>query len=131
MGFMPGCNRKGCNRYTTCTECGHRFEIVKRGDEDPYEARSRRDDNRDKAAYGRGSTSGGYGRSSYGLQSATFDGLPALKRHVSGKTEFFYGTNAMGEIDLNDIQHGHAVIRNGKLVYKRRPGESSPVVDRD
>jgi hypothetical protein len=42
----------------------------------------------------------------------------------------FYGTNAVGEIDIDDIQHGHAVIRDGKLVYKRRPGESTPVVDK-
>jgi hypothetical protein len=47
-----------------------------------------------------------------------------FQRHLSGKSEFFYGTNA-----VDDIQHGHAVIRNGKLVYKRRPGESTPVID--
>jgi len=42
-----------------------------------------------------------------------------------------YGVNAVGDIDVNDIQHGHAVIRNGKLVYKRRPGESTPVVNKE
>jgi hypothetical protein len=92
-------------------------------------AQKRRDGNRGKSSYGRGSTSGAYGRSSYSFESATFDGLPALKRRLSGKTEFFYGVNAVGEIDVDDIQHGHAVIRNGKLVYKRRPGESTPVID--
>ncbi len=92
-------------------------------------AEKRREGNRGKTSYGRGSTSGAYGRGSYNFQSATFDGLPALKRHLSGKTEFFYGANAVGEIDVDDIQHGHAVIRNGKLVYKRRPGESTPVID--
>lgn len=91
----------------------------------------RRDRNRGKSSYGRGSSSGAYGRSSYNFQSATFDGLPALKRQLSGKTEFFYGTNAVGEIDVDDIQHGHAVIRNGKLVYKRRPGESDPVINKE
>lgn len=84
-----------------------------------------------QASYGRGSASGGYGRGSYSFENATFDGLPALKRQLSGKTEFFYGVNAVGEIDVDDVQHGHAVIRNGKLVYKRRPGESTPVVDRE
>ncbi len=90
----------------------------------------RRERNRNKTAYGRGSSSGAYGRGSYNFEAATFDGLPALKRHLSGKTEFFYGTNTSGEIDVNDVQHGHAVIRNGQLVYKRRPGESTPVVDK-
>jgi hypothetical protein len=90
-----------------------------------------REERRGQTAYGRGSRSGGYGRGSYNFESATFDGLPALKRHLSGKTEFFYGTNAVGEIDVDDIQHGHAVIRNGKLVYKRRPGESTPIVNKD
>ena len=89
-----------------------------------------RSQNRDKATYGRGSTSGAYGRSSYSFESATFDGLPAIKRRLSGKTEFFYGVNVDENIDLNDCKHGHAVIRNGKLVYKRRPGEELPVVNK-
>lgn len=36
-------------------------------------AQRRRDGNRGKTAYGRGSTSGVYGRGSYNFQSATFD----------------------------------------------------------
>lgn len=92
--------------------------------------RQGRDANRDKTAYGRGSTSGAYGRGSYNFVAATFDGLPAIKRHLSGKTEFFYGEGVDGTIDINDRKHGHAVIRNGKLVYKRRPGEEEPVVNK-
>lgn len=92
--------------------------------------RQRREANRDKTAYGRGSTSGAYGRGSYNFEAATFDGLPAIKRHLSGKTEFFYGTGVDGSIDINDRKHGHAVIKNGKLVYKRRPGEEEPVVNK-
>jgi hypothetical protein len=52
----------------------------------------------------------------------------ACPHSSDGKTEFFYGTNAVGDIDVDDIQHGHAVIKNGN---KRRPGESTPVVDTD
>lgn len=81
--------------------------------------RRRRGTNRDKATYRRGS---------YTFQSSTFDGLPALKRRRGdGALEIFYQE---GGVDLNDHRHGHAVIRNGKLVYKRRPGEENPVVNR-
>lgn len=88
--------------------------------------------NQGKSTYGRGSTSGGYGRSSYSYQSATFDGLPALKRtRQDGATEFFYHEGAVDEVNLDDRSHGHAVIKNGKLVYKRLPGQENPVVNRE
>lgn len=57
--------------------------------------------------------------------------LTVSRRSSDGALEFFYGTNAAGEIDMDDRTHGHAVIKNGELVYKRRPGESHPVVDKD
>lgn len=124
---MGLCMNPRCNGTDwLCSKCKKMFPALAASI-----AQRRRERNRGKTAYGRGSTSGAYGRGSYNFQSATFDGLPALKRHLSGKTEFFYGTNAVGDIDVDDIQHGHAVIRDGKLVYKRRPGESTPVVDND
>lgn len=92
-------------------------------------AAKRREGNRGKTAYGRGSTSGAYGRSSYSMKSGTFDGLPSLSRkRGDGATEIFYQA---GTVDMDDANHGHAVIKNGKLVYKRRPGESTPVIDED
>ena len=92
-------------------------------------AAKRREGNQGKTGYGRGSTSGGYGRSSYSMQSGTFDGLPSLSRkRGDGATEIFYQA---GVVDMDDVNHGHAVIKNGKLVYKRRPGESTPVIDND
>ncbi len=91
------------------------------------EAAERRAANRDKTTYGRGSTSEQYGRSSYSMKEGTFDGHPSLsRRRDDGATEIFYGP---APVDMNDPNHGHAVIKNGKLVYKRRPGESTPVVN--
>lgn len=91
------------------------------------EAAERRAANRDKTTYGRGSTSEQYGRSSYSMKEGTFDGHPSLsRRRDDGATEIFYGP---APVDMNDPNHGHAVIKNGKLVYKRRPGETTPVVD--
>ena len=93
------------------------------------EARER---NKGKSNYGRGSTSGGYGRSSYSHQAATFDGQPALKRtREDGATEFFFHPSAVDPVDLDDRKHGHAVIKGGKLVYKRLPGQQNPVVNRE
>ena len=89
--------------------------------------RSRRSAGR--ANYGQNSGSGGYGRSSYSMRSGTFDGLPSLSRkRDDGAIEIFYQE---GSVDLDDPDHGHAVIKDGKLVYKRRPGESNPVIDND
>lgn len=56
---------------------------------DPYckvqrQAQSGRQASQGKSSYGRGSTSGAYGRSGYSFESATFDGLPALKRRRPG-----------------------------------------------
>jgi hypothetical protein len=83
--------------------------------------------NQGKGNYGRGSTSGGYGRSSYSMRAGVFDGLPSLSRkRDDGAIEIFYQA---GSVDLDDEKHGHAVIKNGRLIYKRRPGESTPVID--
>ena len=93
---------------------------------------SARDSNKGKSNYGRGSTCGGYGRSSYSHQAATFDGQPALKRtREDGATEFFFHPSAVDPVDLDDRKHGHAVIKGGKLVYKRLPGQQNPVVNRE
>jgi hypothetical protein len=63
------------------------------------------------------------------MRSGTFDGYSSLSRtRGDGATEIFYGPNP---VEMDDVNHGHAVIKNGKLVYKRRPGESTPVVDND
>ena len=92
-------------------------------------ATKKRERNQGKTAYGRGSTSGAYGRSSYSMRSGTFDGLPSLSRkRGDGAIEIFYQA---GSVDMDDANHGHAVIKNGRLVYKRRPGESTPVIDED
>lgn len=91
--------------------------------------RDRRTANAGKTSYGRGSSSGGYGRSSYSMQSGTFDGLPSLSRtRGDGAREIFYQA---GTVDMDDPMHGHAVIKNGRLIYKRRPGETTPVIDND
>ena len=89
----------------------------------------RRQERQGQTTYNRGSRSGGYGRSSYSMRSGTFDGMPSLSRQRDdGATEIFYQE---GGVDMDDAAHGHAVIKNGKLVYKRPPGASSPVVDRE
>lgn len=92
--------------------------------------RSRERENRQgQSAYGRGSRSGGYGNSSFSMRAGTFDGLPSLSRkRGDGAIEIFYQA---GEVDMDDEAHGHAVIKNGKLIYKRRPGETTPVIDED
>ena len=82
-----------------------------------------------RGAYSQGSGSGGYGNSSYSMRSGTFDGLPSLSRkRQDGATEIFYQE---GSVNMDDPMHGHAVIKNGKLVYKRRPGESTPIIDNE
>jgi len=83
-----------------------------------------------KASYGHNSGSGAYGRGSFSYQEATFDGLPALKRRRDGKLEFFYGSDVKIEGFLENHEgHGHAIIKDGKLIYKRRPGQSKPDID--
>lgn len=63
------------------------------------------------------------------MKSGTFDGYPSLSRtRGDGAREIFYGP---APVNMDDPAHGHAVIKNGKLVYKRRPGETVPVVDLD
>jgi len=63
------------------------------------------------------------------MRSGTFDGLPSLSRkRGDGALEIFYQA---GAVDMDNPNHGHAVIKNGKLVYKRRPGESTPIIDED
>jgi hypothetical protein len=107
-----------------CRKCRKLYPSLAAGN-----AARRREENRGKTAYGRGSTSGAYGRSSYSMKSGTFDGLPSLsRRRGDGATEIFYQA---GSVDMDDVNHGHAVIKNGKLVYKRRPGESTPVIDEE
>jgi hypothetical protein len=81
-----------------------------------------------KASYGHGSKSEGYGSSSYSMRPGTFDCMPSLSRHRDdGKIDIYYGPEPL--VDLDDPKHGHAIIKNGKLIYKRRPGESTPIVD--
>ena len=83
-----------------------------------------------RGSYGQNTRSGAYGRGSFSYQEATFDGLPALKRRRDGKLEFFYGPDVKIEGFLEDHEgHGHAIIKDGKLIYKRRPGASEPDID--
>ncbi len=80
-----------------------------------------------KAAYGSRSYGGG---ASYSYERATFDGYPAFKRYRDGKLEFFYGHDIYAEGFFEDhVGHGHAIIKNGKLIYKSPPGVSGPTVD--
>lgn len=90
--------------------------------------RQRRERPIGKGSYGQGSQSGGFGRSSYSMKEGTFDGYPSLsRRRDDGAIDIFYGPPP---VDPDDRTHGHAVIRDGKLVYKRRPGESTPIVNK-
>jgi hypothetical protein len=58
----------------------------------------------------------------------TFDGLPSVsRRRPDGATEIFYQE---GTVDVDDPTCGYAVIKDGKLVYKKRPNESRPVIDK-
>jgi len=69
----------------------------------------------------------GYSNESYSRTGRTFDGYPSLsKRRSDGKIDIIYGPEPLS---LNDEMHGHAVIKNGKLIYKRRPGEADPIID--
>lgn len=125
---MSFCMNARCNGSDyLCGKCRKQFPLLAMSLDE--KRRERRTQNRNKTTYGRGSTSGGYGNGSYSMRSGTFDGLPSLSRtRGDGATEIFYQA---GSVDMNDENHGHAVIKNGKLVYKRRPGESTPVIDRD
>lgn len=61
------------------------------------------------------------------MREGTFDGWPSLsRRREDGKIDIFYGPPP---VDPDDIQHGHAVIKDGRLIYKRRPGETEPIID--
>jgi hypothetical protein len=83
-----------------------------------------------KAAYGQNTASGAYGRGAHSYQEATFDGMPAFKRFRAGQLEFFYGEDIHREGFLTDhVGHGHAIIKNGKLIYRCRPGASDPDID--
>ena len=74
-----------------------------------------------KDAYNRGSQSSSYGRSSFGLREGTFDGHPSLsRRRDDGTLDIYYGPN----LNLDDPLKGHVVMKNGKIVSHRRPGES-------
>lgn len=83
-----------------------------------------------QGSYGRNSGSGRYGSGAFSYQDARFDGYPALKRHRDGKLEFFYGSDVYADGFLEDhVGHGHAIIKNGKLIYKCPPGSSTPSID--
>lgn len=103
--------------------------VTRLWEEEQAEKARKRAEKRGKETYGRGSQSGSYGNSSYSrMKGGTFDGYPSLsRRRDDGATDIFYGPEP---IDPDDATHGHAVIKNGKLVYKRRPGESNPVVNK-
>jgi hypothetical protein len=92
------------------------------------DARSGREARQDQAAYGNGSRSGNYGSSTYSFKSGKFSGLPSLYRtRQDGATEHFYQA---GSVDLNDRNHGHVVIKDDRIVYHRRPNESTPIINR-
>ncbi len=81
-----------------------------------------------QSSYGQGSRSGGYGQSTFSMRAGEFDGMPSLSRRRSdGAVDIFFQE---GSVDMNDPTHGHAVIRDGRLVYKRMPGDDNPIVDR-
>ena len=83
-----------------------------------------------RGSYGQNSGSGAYSRGSFSYQEGTFDGQPALKRRRDGKLEFFYGEDIHREGFLEDhVGHGHAIIKDGKLIYRCRPGQSTPDID--
>lgn len=83
-----------------------------------------------KASYGRNTRSGAYSRGTFGFSDGSFDGFPALKRSRDGKTEFFYGTDTSVDGFLeNHLAHGHAIIKAGRLIYRRRPGDAIPDID--
>ncbi|QHN43080.1 hypothetical protein GII36_04455 [Candidatus Mycosynbacter amalyticus] len=128
MGFMPGCNKPDwkCRAGDTCSYCQRQLNrVAQEAETPPLRNRSSR---QGQATYGRGSQSGGYGRSAYSMRSGTFDGLPSLSRkRDDGAIEIFYQE---GSVDMDDESHGHAVIKDGRLIYKREPGEKSPAVDR-
>lgn len=111
----------GCPPDNLCRKCRKQYPSLAVSNDEKRRQRH------GKSSYGHGSTSGAYGHSSYSMRSGTFDGLLSLSRkRGDGAIEIFYQA---GVVDMNDPNHGHAVIKNGKLVYKRRPGESTPVVD--
>ena len=124
---MGLCMKANCTVNNLCRQCRRLYPATAL--QNDRTRRERREGNRGKTAYGRGSTSGAYGRSSYSMRSGEFDGLPSLSRkRGDGAIEIFYQD---GNVDMDDPEHGHAVIKDGKLVYKRRPGESTPIVDND
>lgn len=111
--------------FCTCKGCTKKYSQI--GSTLPDSGR-RRERPTGRASYGRGSRSESYGSSSYSMKPGTFDGMPSLsRRRDDGKIDIFYGPEPL--VDLDSPKHGHAVILNGKLIYKRRPGESKPVVD--
>jgi|GEM_PF-3221309 len=81
-----------------------------------------------RGTYGRGSTSGAFGRSSYSMTEGTFDGYPSLWFiRDDGAKVIYYGP---APVHPDQRSHGHAVILKGRLIYKRRPGEETPIVNR-
>lgn len=83
--------------------------------------KERRENNRGKSVYGRNSGSGAYGRSSYSYESGTYGGYPSLTRtRGDGTIDTFYG---MGDLGLDNPEKGHIVIKDGRVVYHRKPGE--------
>ena len=109
-----------------CPNCVDRWAAQQQG--------GGREARRDQAAYGQGSRSGGYGRSSFSMRRGTFDGYPSLsRRRDDGKIDIFYGPeevmNDEGNIDLNNKAHGHAILKDGRLISKRPPGADKPVFD--
>lgn len=56
------------------------------------------------------------------MKPGTFDGLPSLsRRREDGTLDIFYG---MGPLGLDDPMKGHAVIKDGRLIEKRPPGQA-------
>jgi len=118
------CRGRGNRRHPyLCHACKGRGYGGKRCGTPTYNEmlrRSQEEARKGKAAYGRGSQSEAYGRSAYGMRSGTFDGYPSLSRiRDDGTLDIFYGP----DLNLDDPLKGHAVIRDGKLISKRRPGE--------
>lgn len=123
------CRNPRCDGKTwLCGKCRKQYPFLADSLDEKRRQKSRqgRDDRRGQASYGRNSRSGSYGSSAYAFKEATFDGYPALKRYRDGKLEFYYGP---GPVDPDDATHGHAIIKNGKLIYRRPPGASMPDID--
>ena len=109
--------------FCTCKRCNKKHSQI--GSTLPKSGGERGQRRRpvDKEVYGKHN----YDTDSYARTGRTFDGYPSMsKRRDDGAIDIIYGPEPL---DLNNPYHGHAVIKNGKLIYKRRPGGEHPTIN--